>query len=362
MAMLPQSPEPVVAPLSQPQQGAGAGTTAGLGPAALPGPALAPTPVSERPWMSLWRIFTLNRKAMVGICIVGFFFLVAIFGPFFIHRDPSALSNDVLVPPSSSHWLGTTQTGQDIFSQLVVGTRVSILWGMATGLVVTAISVLVGLCAGYLGGIVDEVLSLLINVFLVLPSFPLAVLLAAYVPFKGPLTVAVVITLTSWAYQARVLRAQTLSLRRRDFVEAARSGGESTWRIIFFEIFPNEIAIVAAGFVGTAIYVILAAAGLEFLGLGDVTVVDWGTMFYWAQNNDALLLGAWWWFAAPGLCIALLGAGLALINFGIDEVANPRLRSEARPSKRLLRQMLARSLGGGPGSETAPVGASRSLG
>ncbi|WP_297162070.1 ABC transporter permease [Thermogemmatispora sp.] len=355
MAMLPQSPEPVAAPTGQPQE-AGAGSTAaaeGATPAAL---------AAERPWMTLWRIFTLNRKAMVGMCIVGFFFLVAIVGPFFIHTDPSALSNDVLMPPSPKHWLGTTQTGQDIFSQLVVGTRVSILWGMATGLVVTAISVLVGLCAGYLGGIVDEVLSLLINVFLVLPSFPLAVLLAAYVPFKGPLTVAAVIALTSWAYQARVLRAQTLSLRRRDFVEAARSSGESTWRIIFFEIFPNEIAIVAAGFVGTAIYVILAAAGLEFLGLGDVTVVDWGTMFYWAQNNDALLLGAWWWFAAPGLCIALLGAGLALINFGIDEIANPRLRSEARPSKRLLRQMLARSIGAGAGTGAASLGASRSLG
>ncbi|WP_287269027.1 ABC transporter permease [Thermogemmatispora sp.] len=360
MAMRPQSPESAATSASELQLGASTSAaldlvSAGAGKAS-PGPASAP--VSERPWMSLWRIFTLNRKAMVGMCIVGFFFLVAIFGPFFIHTDPSALSNDVLVPPSPSHWLGTTQTGQDIFSQLVVGTRVSILWGLATGLVVTAISVLVGLCAGYLGGIVDEVLSLLINVFLVLPSFPLAVLLAAYVPFKGPLTVAVVITLTSWAYQARVLRAQTLSLRRRDFVEAARSSGESTWRIIFFEIFPNEIAIVAAGFVGTAIYVILAAAGLEFLGLGDVTVVDWGTMFYWAQNNDALLLGAWWWFAAPGLCIALLGAGLALINFGIDEVANPRLRSEARPSKRLLRQMLTRSVGTG----TAPSGASHSLG
>src|SRR6266581_1716773 len=107
-----------------------------------------------------------------------------------------------------------------------------------------------------------------------------------------------------------------------------------SWRMIFFEIFHNERAIVAAGFVGTAIYVILAAPGLEFLGLGDVTVIDWGTMFYWAQNNDALLLGAWWWYVAPGMCIALLGAGLALINFGIDEVANPRLRREIRRVKK----------------------------
>src|SRR5713226_9463767 len=285
----------------------------------------------------LWRFFSLNRKATIGICIVLFFVLVALIGPLFIHTDPSALSNDVLVPPSAAHWLGTTQIGQDIFSQLVVGTRVSILWSFTTGLVVTAFSVIVGLTAGYLGGIVDDLLTLFINVFLVLPGFPLAVVLAAYVPSKGPLTVALVIALTSWAYQARVLRAQTLSMRHRDFVDAARSNGESTWRIIFFEIFPNEIAIVAAGFVGTAIYVILAAAGLEFLGLGDVSVIDWGTMFYWAQNNDALLLGAWWWYVAPGMCIALLGAGLALINFGIDEVANPRLRSETRLVRRISR-------------------------
>jgi peptide/nickel transport system permease protein len=126
-------------------------------------------------------------------------------------------------------------------------------------------------------------------------------------------------------------------MRHRDFVEAARISGESTWRIIFFEILPNEIGIVAAGFVSTAIYVILAAAGLEFLGLGNVSVIDWGTMFYWAQNNDALLLGAWWWYVAPGMCIALLGAGLALINFGIDEIANPRLRSETGLVRRILR-------------------------
>lgn len=286
---------------------------------------------------TLWRIFTLNRKATIGICIVLFFVLVAIFGPLFIHTDPSELSNDVLVPPSAAHWLGTTQTGQDIFSQLIVGTRISILWGFATGLVVTALSLIVGLTAGYLGGIVDDALTLLINIFLVLPGFPLAVVLAAYLPLKGPLTVSLVIALTSWAYQARVLRAQTLSMRHRDFVDSARSIGESTWRIIPFEIFPNEIAIVAAGFVSTAIYVILAAAGLEFLGLGNVTVIDWGTMFYWAQNNDALLLGAWWWYVSPGMCIALLGAGLALINFGIDEVANPRLRAEANLTRRISR-------------------------
>ncbi|GCE21640.1 ABC transporter permease [Dictyobacter kobayashii] len=280
------------------------------------------------PLAVLRRIFTLNKKTTIGLYIVIFFVLLAIFGPFFPHSDPNALTNDILLPPSSAHLLGTTQTGQDIMSQILVGTRVSIMWGFLTGLVVTVLSIVIGLSAGYLGGLVDDALTMLINIFLVLPSFPLAIVLAAYVPQKGPLTVAMVIALTSWAYNARVLRAQTLSMKQRDFVESSKSSGESAWRIIFSEILPNEIAIVASGFVGTAIYVILTAAGLEFLGLGDVSVVDWGTMFYWAQNNDALLLGAWWWYVAPGACIALLGAGLAMINFGIDEFANPKLRRE----------------------------------
>jgi len=126
-----------------------------------------------------------------------------------------------------------------------------------------------------------------------------------------------------------VLRSQTLSLRNREFVSAAGASGETTLRIIFFEIFPNEISIVAANFVSTTLYVIIAAASLEFLGLGDSSGISWGTMLYWAQQTNALLLGAWWWFIPPGLCIAVLGAGLAFINFGIDEVADPRLRVES---------------------------------
>jgi peptide/nickel transport system permease protein len=277
------------------------------------------------------RVITANRKMVIGLAIVAFFLLVAIFGPMFIHRNPNAFSSASLQPPSAAHWFGTTQTGQDVFAQVVVGTRVSILWGFATGIAVTILSVAFGLVSGSTGGAVDEILSLIINIFLVLPALPLALLFAAYSPVKGPVTVAIAITITSWAWGARVLRSQTLSLRRRDFVEAARASGESLWRIIFFEILPNEIGVVAAGFIGAVIYVILAEASLEFLGLGDATVVSWGTMFYWAGNNDALLLGAWWWFVPPGLCIAVLGAALALVNFGIDEIANPRLRHEPKP-------------------------------
>lgn len=286
---------------------------------------------SRRHKVASW--LAVNPKVAFGLGIVGFFVLAAILGPIVIRHDPTAFSSDVLQPPSTTHWLGTTQTGQDVFAQVVDGTRVSLLLGFGAGFLATIISIIVGLTAGYFGGLIDDVLSLFMNIFLIIPALPLAVVLAAYFPFRGPLPVAIIVTFTGWAWGARVLRAQTLSMRRRDFVEAARTSGETPLRIIFAEILPNEVAIVAAGLVGTVIYAILAQVGLEFLGLGDVTIISWGTMFYWAQNNEALLLGAWWWFLAPGCCVALLGAGLAFINFGIDELANPRLRRERRAKK-----------------------------
>ncbi|GCF08407.1 ABC transporter permease [Dictyobacter arantiisoli] len=281
----------------------------------------------------LWQMLTQNRKVLVGVIIVGFFALVGLFGPFFVTIDPGEPSKDLLQAPSAAHWLGTTQQGQDILAQMIIGTRLSMVMGIGIGIVTMIISVIVGLVSGYYGGWIDEVLSLITNVFLVLPTLPLAILLAAFVAYKGPLTIAVVLIVTGWSWGARVMRAQTLSMRNRDSVEAARASGESSLRIIFFEIFPNEIAIVAAQLLGTVIYAILAETGLEFLGLSNGNSISWGIILYWAGNNDALTLGAWWWFLSPGLCIALLGAGLALINFGIDEIANPRLRMERKNLK-----------------------------
>jgi peptide/nickel transport system permease protein len=268
-----------------------------------------------------------SPKMRVGLGIVGFFLLMALVGPLLIHRDPTAFTADQLQGPSAAHWLGTTQTGQDIFAQVVLGARATLLVGFATGVMATTLSVLIGLTAGYFGGVVDDLLSLLINIFLVMPALPLMIVLAGYVPVHGPLPVALVISFTGWSWGARVLRSQTLSLRRREFVEASRASGEHWYRIIFWEILPNETAIVASSLVFTIIFAILAEIGLEFLGLSDVTLNSWGNMLYWASNNNALLVGAWWWFLPPGLCIAVLGAGLAFINSGIDEITNPRLRA-----------------------------------
>jgi peptide/nickel transport system permease protein len=296
-----------------------------------------PSPGTARPLADLlrrlWSIVTTNRKAMAGSIIIAAFMVVALVGPIVIRQNPLAYTTDLVKPPSSAHLLGTNQSGQDVFIQLIVGTRSSVVWAFLTGLMVMVISIAVGLVAGYLGGIVDDILSVITNVFLVVPAFPLAIIAVQYFN-RSPLTIAVVVALTNWPWGARVLRAQTLSMRNREYVTAARAVGEKTWRIIFQEILPNEIAIVAASFITTTIQVLLAVAALEFLGFGDSQTISWGTMLYNAQADSAVLQGAWWWFAPPGLCIALLGSGLLLLNFGIDEVADPRLRQQKRRVRR----------------------------
>ena len=301
----------------------------------LPAPEVNAVPAQVHRWKDVWRLVAGNRKASAGLIIVGFFVLLAIFGPIILRQDPHSFSFDILQPPSATHWFGTTNFGEDVFVQTVVGARFSVFMGLGIGLITTIISVLVGLTSGYFLGWIDELLSLITNVFLVLPTLPLAILLAAFLPNKGPLAIGFILTITGWSWGARVLRSQTLSLRNRDCIEAARACGESTWRIIFYEILPNQTSIVAAQFFGTVIYVILAETALEYLGLGDINASTWGNMLYSASNNSALLLGAWWWFLAPGLCVALLGAGLAFVNFGIDEISNPRLRkeTETKPAK-----------------------------
>lgn len=308
----------------------------------LPSPEANVTPAQVHRWHDAWRQIQGNRKASIGLLIVGFFVLLAIFGPVILRQDPHTFSEDVLQPPSAAHWFGTTNFGEDVFLQTVVGARFSVFMGLGIGLLTTIVSVLVGLTSGYFLGWVDELLSLVTNVFLVLPTLPLAILLAAFLPNKGPIAIGFVLTITGWSWGARVLRSQTLSLRSRDCIEAARACGESTWRIIFYEILPNQISIVAAQFFGTVIYVILAETALEYLGLGDITAATWGNMLYSASNNSALLLGAWWWFLPPGLCIAILGAGLVFINFGIDEIANPRLRRERMTPVKLLKRSRAK--------------------
>jgi peptide/nickel transport system permease protein len=276
-----------------------------------------------------------HRRAVVGLAILACFLVIAAFGPLFV-GDPTAYVGVPLDPPSAEHWLGTTGQGQDVLAQTVAGARTTLLIGFIVGFTVIAIGALIGTAAGFFGGRVDDALSLLINVFLIMPGLPLIVVIAAYLP-AGPVTIAFVLIFTGWAWGARVIRSQTLSLRGRDFVAAARVSGESSLRIVVFEILPNMSSLLVSSFIGATIYAIGAQVGLEFLGLGDVSQVTWGTNLYWASNDAALLTGSWWTFVPTGACVALVGFALAMVNGAIDEIGNPRLRAEPRFDRALQR-------------------------
>ena len=282
----------------------------------------------------LWR--NLPLKAKVGAVLFGVFVLAAIIGPQVLPYDPShndpnpALS---MAHPSAVHLLGTTQTGQDVLSQLLVGIRLTIELALLVGVIATALAVIVGVTSAYLGGAWDEFLSLVSNVFLVIPALPLLILLLGYLPQKGQLPSIVVLSVLGWPWGARVIRAQTLMIRNRDFVAAARESGEHAWRIITFDIIPNEVSLIAASFVNTVLYAIGASVALAFVGLSDLNSWSLGTILYWAQSQQALQIGAWWWFVPPGLAVALIGTSLVLLNTGIDELGSPRLRSSRGAAK-----------------------------
>jgi peptide/nickel transport system permease protein len=287
----------------------------------------------------LWRAVSRSKKAVAGVLLLLFFTVLALIPGQIAPYSPTAKIFPPGLPASRQHWLGTTTLGQDIYSQLIWGTRLSLLIALAVGAVATILAVLVGVSAGYLGGATDGFLSLVTDVILVLPIFPLIIVIAAYEKNAGFLTVVVVLGVLGWSYGARQLRSQTLSLRRRDFLESARVRGERKSYVILHEILPTMTSLIVATFLGAAIYAVLTAAGLQFIGLGDPNSQSWGTMLYWAQSNDALLAGMPLWAIAPGVCVALLGAAFALLNYAFDEISSPALRvrklDRARLPKRL---------------------------
>ena len=272
-----------------------------------------------------------SPKLVIGLGLVLAIAGWAIAGPFFV-ADPETIRDVGLTPPSSAHLLGTTQIGQDVLAQLAYATRGSLYIGVLVGVMATVLSALFGIVGTYIGGLVDEVFSLLSNVMLVIPGLPLVIVISAFVPAaaRGSWTIAVVLAVTGWAGSARVLRSQTLSLRNRDYVLASRVGDERSWRVIAVEILPNLLPLLASQLVFATLSAILTEAGLSFLGLGASNSSTLGTMLNYAQNGFALQRGAWWWFVPPGLLIAVFGCGLALINFSIDEIVNPRLRDLPR--------------------------------
>jgi peptide/nickel transport system permease protein len=306
-----------------PPESPGKGVEVRVGPASE----TIPTPLLflGRALRTLWS----NRKARVGLCIIGFDILIAICAPLIAPHSPTATTFTPYSGPTAANWFGTTGNGQDVFSQMIYGSRITLLVGLAAGALATLVAVTIGLVAGYRPGAVDEVLSFITNLALVIPALPLMIILAAYLQGRSIWTIVLVVAFTSWATGARVIRSQATTLRSREYVTAAVFSGERLFRIVFREILPNMTSLVAASFFGAATAAILAEASLEFLGLGNPSTVSWGTILYFAQQENALLTGQWLTIFAPGLAIALLAVSFTLVNFGVDALSNPRLREKS---------------------------------
>ena len=270
-----------------------------------------------------------NGKARIGLVILGLDILVALLAPLIAPHSPTATTFPPYLGPNATNWFGTTGNGQDVFSQMIYGARISLLVGIIAGAVATFVAVTIGLIAGYRPGIVDEVLSFVTNLALVIPGLPLMFILAAYLKSRSVWTIVLVVAFTSWATGARVIRSQASTLRTREFVTSAQFSGERLFRVVFREILPNMTSLVAGSFFAAATAAVMAEASLEFLGLGDPNTVSWGTILYYAQQQNALLTGQWVMIFAPGLAIALLALSFTLVNFGVDALSNPRLREKS---------------------------------
>jgi peptide/nickel transport system permease protein len=293
-------------------------------PGGAAGSAPGPLRFIGRALRTLWS----NGKARTGMIILGLIILVAVFAPLIAPHSPTATSFTPYKGPSGTNLLGTTGNGQDVFSQLIFGARVSLIVGLIAGGLATLVAVTFGLVSGYRPGLVDEVLGFVTNLALVIPALPLMIILAAYLQGRSIWTIVLVVAFTGWATGARVIRSQTVTLRTREFVTSAVFSGERLFRVVFREILPNMTSLVAASFFSAATAAVLAEASLEFLGLGNPATVSWGTILYAAQQQNALLTGQWLMVLAPGLAIVLLMVSFTLINFGVDALSNPRLREK----------------------------------
>ncbi|WP_315583401.1 ABC transporter permease [Actinomyces viscosus] len=266
-----------------------------------------------------------SRRARAGATILALFVVGALLAPVLSPGDPTRITGAPAAAPSPAHWLGVTPKGQDVLAMTLWGARSSLAVGLGAGAAATLVALVVGLASAYLGRVVDGLLSVVTNVFLLLPGLPLLVVLAAYMP-PGWVSILIVLVVTGWAGAARVLRAQAMSLRGTDFVEAAVVTGQGPVGIMVGEMLPNMASVVMSTLLGCVNAAIGAQAGLEFLGLGLSGSVSWGTNLYWAATDGALMTGRWWTFVPSGLSIALVAYALALINAGVDEATNPRLR------------------------------------
>ncbi|MDF2543213.1 MAG: peptide transporter permease [Herbinix sp.] len=275
------------------------------------------------------RFFRSSTKTVIGIILILVVFILCFGADIFTSIDPiTRFENEYHSAPSGEHILGTTRLGRDVWSQTLYGGQKSILVGMLAGCIAVALSLFFGISSGYIGGVYDGIISTIVNIIMVIPQIVLLLVIAALLGNVSPFLISLVIGLTSWPYNARVLRAQTMSIRNREYIYSAETLGESKFRILFVEIMPNMLSMISSAFVGTLIYAIMAHATIEFIGFGDPLSVTWGIMLFNAQKSGALNSGIWWEVLGPIAGLVILGTGLTMINFSIDELSNPKLKAQ----------------------------------
>ncbi len=270
-------------------------------------------------------IIRYNRKSVVGLIIIVSLIALALIAPLIAPYDPYEITGAPYEPPSSEHLLGTDDVGHDILSQLIYGSRTSLLVGFLGALGVVAVGVLIGLISGFMGGIIDEVLMRLTDVVLVIPYIVFIIVLVAYL---GPSVWNIILSITvlGWPTIARMVRSYVFSIKNSLYIEAARNFGAGSLYIMRKHVIPGLIPLILPVYVLTVVDSILTEAGLSFLGLGDPTKPSWGLLLYYAQIRGAFVRGMWWWIIPPGLMITITGLGFLLFGSSLEEYFNPRLR------------------------------------
>jgi len=279
----------------------------------------------RRRFISFWNLYKESRTAVAGLAIILAFLVLAVISPIIAPYPPNALAGPPLSPPSWSHLLGTNELGEDLFSQVLLGSRISLMVGFLASAMTVLIGTLIGLISGYMGGIVDEILMRITDLFLLLPSLPLMIILAAILK-PSIWNIIIVIAMLGWTTTARIIRSETLSLKTRAFIEASKAVGASSFHIVFRHILPNVFPLVFTNAVLGVASAILSEAGISFLGLGDPIHVSWGMILHNAFVTGALGARAWWYVLPPGICITLVVMAFTFAGRGLDRVLNPRLR------------------------------------
>ena len=282
----------------------------------------------RRALQGFWRVYRKSRMGMIGLGLLVAFILMALAAPLLVSPEDLKIGSapgPLLEPPSWEFPLGTDDFGRSVLDLVLYGSRISLLVGFAATVVTMVLGTAVGISGGYYGGRIDTVMNALTNWFLVIPWIPLAIVLASILG-KSLFNTILVIGITSWAGTARLVRADTLSVKERPYVERARALGSSNWHLVSRHILPNVMPVIFANTVLTVALSILAETTLALLGLGDPSTISWGIIIFDAFDAGALSAGYWWWIIPPGVCICLVTLAFTMCGYALDEVLNPRIR------------------------------------